>query len=275
LARLARVSSWWRSEVTPSLRAGVRALALRGGLDVRPFHPSSGPSARRAWVLAADHIDLVLDVGANSGHYARLLRAAGYRGAIVSFEPLSGSYERLAARAQDDPLWTCHKLALGDEAKRAAINVAGNSLSSSLLEMTELHEAHAPGSAPVATETITMTRLDDIADELPAARDRAFLKLDVQGYELAALRGAEDTLEQLRAVEVELSLVELYRGQPLFGEVFDHLTDRGFRCVGLDPVFVDRQTGYLLQVDGLFVREPGAERGSVREGASRTRPLRR
>jgi FkbM family methyltransferase len=264
MARLSHVTQWWRSEVAPSLRARARAAALRGGfevrrfhgaLEIRRFHPASAPSARRARLLAADHIDLVLDVGASAGQYARLLRGAGYREAIVSFEPLSAPYRRLAKHAEGDPLWTCHKLALGDESKNATINVAGNSLSSSLLEMTELHETHAPGSAPVTTEEITAARLDDIADELPDADHGIFLKLDVQGYELAALRGAEDTLSQVNAVEVELSLVELYRGQPLLPEVFGHMVDRRFRCVGVDPVFVERETGYVLQVDALFVRD--------------------
>ena len=127
-----------------------------------------------------------------------------------------------------------------------------------MLEMTQLHEEHAPGSATVATDTVNVARLDDVADEFLDASRRVFLKLDLQGYELAALRGAERTLEQVYAVEVELSLVELYRGQPLFPEVFEHLAVRGFRCVGLDPVFVDHESGYLLQVDGLFVRETSA-----------------
>jgi FkbM family methyltransferase len=205
----------------------------------------------------------VVDAGASSGHYARLLRAAGYRGAIVSFEPLAGPYRHLAERAHEDPLWTCHRLALGDKSKVATINVSGNALSSSLLEMTELHEANAPGSTTVATEQINVVRLDDIADELlDVGSWPAFLKLDLQGYELAALRGAEETLERMNAVEVELSLVELYRGQALLPDVFEHLAERGFRCVGLDPVFVDRESGYALQVDGLFVRDSAASGAS-------------
>jgi FkbM family methyltransferase len=207
-------------------------------------------------VLASDHIELVVDVGANSGQYARLLRAAGYAGAIESFEPISTPFDRLAKRAAGDPLWGCHRLALGDGSQVTTINVAGNSVSSSLLEMTELHQSQARGSATVTTETITMARLDDVADELFLGDERIFLKLDVQGYELAALRGAEETLKQVRAIELELSLVELYRGQPLFIEVAQHLVDRGYRCVGLDPVFVDHETGYVLQVDALFVRDP-------------------
>ena len=254
MTRQPRVSQWWRSEAAPSLRGAVRALGLRVGVDIRRFDRASAPSARRARVLATDHIGLVVDVGASSGQYARLLRAAGYAGAIESFEPLSNPFGRLAKRAVGDPRWRCHRLALGDRPQVTTINVAGNSLSSSLLEMTELHQAHAPGSATVATETITVARLDDLAGELFRGDERIFLKLDVQGYELAALRGAEGTLEQVRAIELELSLVELYRGQPLLPEVLEHLLDRGYRCVGLDPVFIDHETGYLLQVDALFVR---------------------
>ena len=65
-------------------------------------------------VLEGAHIDLVIDVGANEGQFARGLRRF-YRGEIMSFEPVSSVFEKLAATASADPLWQVHKLALGSE----------------------------------------------------------------------------------------------------------------------------------------------------------------
>jgi FkbM family methyltransferase len=231
---------------------------MRMGLDVRRFRPASAPSARRAHLLDARRVDLVIDGGASFGQYGRLLRSSGYRGEIVSFEPLSKPFAKLARNASRDPEWHCYNLALGDEGGAARMNVAGNSQSSSILDATELHEANAPGSATVATEEVTVVSLDDVAKDFVHEGTQAFVKLDLQGYELAALRGAEKTLPLVCGVEAELSLAELYSGQPLLIDVFDHLRERGFECVGLDPVMVDQTSGFLLQVDGLFARQASA-----------------
>ena len=63
-------------------------LRSRVGLDVQRY-PQSDPLHGLSLLLAHLGIDLVLDVGANDGGYARTLRRLGYRHRIISFEPLS------------------------------------------------------------------------------------------------------------------------------------------------------------------------------------------
>src|SRR5439155_27146309 len=124
-------------------------------------------------------VPLVVDVGANRGQYATDLRQHGYRGKIVSFEPLEEAFAQLAAAAARDVDWTCHRMALGVAAGEAQINVASNLESSSLLEMEVGHRAGAPEVSMVSVETVPVSRLDDVLDD-----DRpCLLKLDVQGYE--------------------------------------------------------------------------------------------
>lgn len=106
-----------------------------------------------------------------------------------------------------------------------------------------------------------MTRLDTIWDELATSSDRVFIKLDVQGFELHALRGAEASLASVVGMHVELSLVPLYEDGPLYLEVVENLRDRGFRLAGVDPVLEDAETGELLQMDGIFVRDRAAGEG--------------
>lgn len=199
-------------------------------------------------------ITVVLEVGSNKGGFPRHLRDAGYGGRIVSFEPLSQAFAELESAAAADPSWECIQVALGSRAGTATLNVAGNSMSSSLLGMKPRHAAAAPGSSFVATEPCTVATLDSLRGRVLQADDRAYLKLDVQGFELEVLRGAEATLEQVAVVDVELSLVPLYDDSPGVEAVLGYLDERRFGLVALDPVFVEKATGSIMQVNGLFAR---------------------
>ena len=233
-----------------------QAAAQRLGYEIHPHLPDRGPLARRGKILREWGVSVVLDIGAATGLYAAELRRVGYTGRIVSFEPLSDAFAELAAAAQDDPGWDCRRLALGAEDGSAEINVSGTRDSSSFLEMGERHVRGAPGSRYVGTEMVEVARLDSIWDDIVRPGDRAMLKLDVQGFELEALRGAERSLGDTVAVQAELSLVPVYEHGPLYQEVIAHLEARGFRLAGLEPGFEDLRTGEVLQADGTFVRDP-------------------
>ncbi len=83
-------------------------------------------------VLSKYRANVVIDVGANRGQYARALRRTGYKGWIVSFEPVLLDYEALVEAAARDPRWTVHQLALGDCDGTIEMNVVPGTLSSAL-----------------------------------------------------------------------------------------------------------------------------------------------
>jgi FkbM family methyltransferase len=227
-----------------------RLVRLRG-LDLQPHR---GPPRNLGDFLESRGVDLVLDVGASTGNYGWTIRAGGYRGRICSFEPLRAPFARLEKLAGRDPDWSCHRLALGAAQGEAEINVAGNSDSSSLLEMGERHARSDPASVYIGTETIELRTLDDLWDRLVDGSEAVFLKLDVQGYELEALRGAERSLSRVAGIQAELSLVPLYEGAPEWTEVISHLQERGFHPERLEPAFEDPRTGEILQIDAVFTR---------------------
>jgi FkbM family methyltransferase len=232
----------------------LRALMLTGFRLASRLGYVTPDWARRAGILATQGVTVVLDVGADIGAYAREVRHAGYRGRIVSFEPLSRSYAKLVAAAAPDGLWACRRLAIGDEDGTMRMNVSASPASSSALPMTDQHRTSAPGSDYVAAEQVPVARLDTIWNEVVREGDRVFLKLDVQGFELEALRGAEKSLGEVVGMQVELSLVPLFEGAPLCLEVLNYLAARGFRLAGFEEVFSDPESGEMLEVDGLFVR---------------------
>jgi FkbM family methyltransferase len=200
-------------------------------------------------------IDLVLDVGANMGQFARGIRDRGFKGRIVSFEPLSAAHRILSESAARDPLWSVHeRCALGDREGPVALNIAGNSVSSSIFQMAAVHAAAVPESAYVGQEQTTLVTLDSVAPAYLAGCRSPFLKLDTQGSEWEVLTGARNTLPAIQGVLCELSFVVLYEGQHLWRDLVDRLEGAGFTLWGLQPSFMDRR-GRNLQCDGIFFRD--------------------
>jgi FkbM family methyltransferase len=234
----------------------LRRLLRRMGLDVQRYHPLSFPNLRRQRLLAHHRVDLVLDVGANVGQYARKLREHGYAGAIVSFEPASAAFAQLQLHAARDPHWTCRREALSCRTGTAELNLAGDSVSSSLLTPTPTLLACVRGAEPIGHETVRCVRLDDLARELDLGKRKTLLKLDVQGSELDALRGAEGALAVLELVEAEQSLVPLYERAPEYWELLGFLERHGFELVSIEPNTLDPRTGHVIEINALFARGP-------------------
>lgn len=243
-----------RRRVTATAHRFARAL----GVDVVRYPGPASWLGNRAARLREHGIDLVIDVGANTGQCGVELRSLGYRGRIVSFEPLPAAFAGLEAVARADGDWTCHRVALGDRAGSATLVVAGNSVSSSLLPMTELHRAAAPASEPVGEARVETVRLDAIFDSIVGEARRPFLKIDTQGYELHVLEGTIGVLDRVRGLQLELSLVSLYEGAPLMADVVAWVERHRFVLTDIEPEFRDLRTDRLLQVNGLFFRPRSA-----------------
>jgi FkbM family methyltransferase len=206
-------------------------------------------------MLSVHRINLVLDIGANTGQFGIYLRNAGYKGRIISFEPLSSARTELLTSSRNDPLWdVAPRAAIGSHDGQVEINVAKNSVSSSALNILEAHIAADPESQFIGKELVPLRRLDSIVFDYLDAGSRAFLKIDTQGYEDQVLKGATTLLGRIIGLQVELSLVPLYEGQQLFDDLSRRLRSLDFELWSIAPVFVDPKTGRLLQADVTFYR---------------------
>lgn len=206
-------------------------------------------------LISARRIDCVLDVGASAGGFARRLFELGYRGRIVSFEPLSAIHQHLCEVSRNFPDWIiADRNALGDEARKQEINIALNSKSSSLLPMLALHEDASPRAVFIGSESVDVVTLDSVSHRYICHGQTAFLKLDVQGFEDRVLAGAARTLENVVGMRVEMSFMPLYEGQKLYCEMKELIEGLGFKLVYVEPGFAHSSTGSLLQVHGIFFR---------------------
>jgi FkbM family methyltransferase len=238
-----------------TLKHRLKNLAYRYGIEVNRYDPTVSAEARFFKVMETHRIDTVIDVGAHDGEYGHLLRRGGYKGAIVSFEPLQDEHDRLLGAAEGDAQWhVAPRMALGAENREVEINVAGNSYSSSILPMHERHEQAAPDSRYVGVQKVPMRRLDDVVH--PAIRNggQTLLKIDAQGYEMPVLEGAQRLLHSITGLQLELSVTQLYEGQVLYLDVLGWLRERGFELWNIMPGFVEQASGRLLQFDGIFFR---------------------
>ena len=232
----------------------IHQVFRKTGYDFLRYSPENFVQIRRIKTIRDGKIDVVVDVGASEGYYVRELRDSGYRGRAVSFEPLLESFSALMKNAVGDDRWICINAALGQFDGESEIFVSGHKTSSSLLPMTNVHLAAMPSSATVQKQKVKLYALDSFLGDIIHLSERIFLKLDVQGYETLVLAGATQTLNQVYAIELELSLKPLYQGAPDLHEMMNFLEALCFAPVSFNHVFSDPISDHLLQMDGIFVR---------------------
>jgi len=237
-----------------TLKKTIHELAHSLGFDLIRDSPHYSYRLRRIRVMKHLGVDIVLDVGANCGQYAGDIRGDGFEGQIVSFEPVAATFEALSRASSGDLEWRVIRTAVGEHDGEVEIKVAEDSTCSSLLTVgSELIRAH-PTALQVRVERVPMTRLDTIAESVFGNAERPWLKIDVQGYEKQVLEGLAGYIKRLLCIEVELSLRPLYDGEADFGGMLAWLASAGFELVSLGTGAVDQTTGFVLQIDGIFVR---------------------
>ncbi len=211
------------------------------------------PALEHRKVLAKINHSTLIDVGANKGQFSLVANQIAPNSTTFAFEPLSTPASKFKQVFHNNPNITLHQLAISDTEGESLIHVSQKADSSSLLPIGKLQNQIFPGTKESHTETIITKRLDSVLskDQIKAP---ALLKLDVQGFELQALRGCEALLNCFEHVYVECSFVELYESQSLADEVIEFLQTRGFKLKGIYNTFYDK-TGIAIQADFLFCKK--------------------
>jgi FkbM family methyltransferase len=173
----------------------------------------------------------VIDVGANRGQFALYSTVRFPQAQIYSLEPLSKPRRQMAALFASEPRVHILAKAAGEAAGTASIHVSGQDDSSSLLPMAVAQLKRYPETAMVGTEDVEVDTLDGLFAGVDL-EGPVLLKLDVQGYELQALKGGRELLGRVDAVLTEASFVPFYEGQALFDDLHGLLTDAGFQLAG-------------------------------------------
>ena len=207
-------------------------------------------------VLSGLDCQTVIDVGAGRGQFALAARNCFPAARIIFFEPLPGSAAAFRKVFEGDEKVVLLEAAIGLVSGTALMHVSKKNDSSSLLPITPMQIAIFPGTGEVATLNVRVGRLIEFVSPEDLCPN-ALLKLDVQGYELEALRGCEELLTLFGHVYVECSYFELYEGQVLAEEVIEWLRGRDFQFVARYNTVFGRD-GKPIQADFLFRRQESA-----------------
>ena len=203
----------------PNMRRGLEAMAMRG------FAPRC-----------------IIDVGAYQGGWSKMARAIWPTSSIVMIEPNASKEPACGHTALTIGASLHERLVGANDRMEVTFNVMASG-SSILNERSPL---------PRMVETRELTTLDCLI----ATRERpTFLKIDAQGYELEILKGAQQLLDVVEAILLEVAVIEINEGAPLLHDVIPYMKSLGF--VTYDVLEIHRRPldRALNQIDLLFVRE--------------------
>jgi len=220
--------------------------------------PHKTPEGRAVLTLQQHGIDVIIDIGANAGQTYDAFRVGGFKGEIISVEPLPSLQDELQDKAKSDKLWrVLPPLAIGDHDGVCTLNVSEASDMSSVLPSSDQLMTAIPRTRVLETVEAPMQTLDTLLHELDLGDQNVFVKMDTQGYEMKILEHAPKALQSIKGLQLELSLFELYEGETLYDDVIAFLKAHGFTAHMLTERTFSRHLNRQLQVDGMFFKDQG------------------
>ena len=226
----------------------LKRMAAAAGFQVIRKQPN------RADFFASRAIDTVVDVGANIGQFGREIRAEGFGGRIVSFEPIPEVHRVLVENSGADPQWLSYNFGLSDRPGTAAINVSGKSVFSSLQTARKAALEFDADAAAICQQQIELRRLEEFDEKIGGAR--LFLKIDTQGHERKVLQGIGSLARRLYGIQLELPISMLYEGTWTISEAMAFMRDIGFIPTYFSPVnYHDKHDPIaIVEIDCIFRR---------------------
>ncbi|MEZ5595571.1 MAG: FkbM family methyltransferase [Pseudomonadales bacterium] len=232
----------------------VKRLLARRLFGRRNLITINDPYAEMARLLSAESVTGIIDVGASHGRVARRLLRRFPQATAYLFEPNPDYRHRLEDAAAGDPRLVPVFQAVGEEDGAATLHVTASAGTTSLLKPARLLSArYASEARIVREEQVVVTTLDSWSRSRPHAAIQ-LMKLDIQGGELAALRGAGDLLGgTVKLIYTEVLFNPLYDGGGQFAQIDILLRTYGFALHDLFKPRYDNH-GMLLWGNALYLR---------------------
>lgn len=201
-------------------------------------------------------IDLVLDVGANTGQFSEKIINFGYKKKIISFEPMLKAHRELSIKSKKFKNWEIYdRVGIGKKKGVKILNISKNSVSSSILEINKIHLKQEPNAKFISKEKINLISLDYLLKKKFFKKKRIFLKIDTQGYEKEIIKGASKVLNNLHCIMLETSITPMYKGEESYTKIIKFMKKKGFYVWAIERGFSNKNTGRVNQLDIIFVNK--------------------
>jgi FkbM family methyltransferase len=198
------------------------------------------------------NVDCVFDVGANHGQYATMIRKrVGYKGPIISFEPIPAAAAVLRKKAKSDPNWYVEELALDKSVGTAIFNIMLADQFSSLHAPSEKEVDLFKVENKVAKQiSVATSTLKDVFEKYQKLLNfkRPFLKMDTQGHDLEIAQGGGLVLKSFVGLQSELSIRKIYDDTNDYTKVIAYYQSQGFEL----SAFIPNNEGHfphLIEID--------------------------
>ena len=233
----------------------IKNIFKKFGLEIKKYNPQDDFNFLITKCIKKFHIDCFWDVGANIGQTGLSIREHGYKGNILSFEPQKEAYNKLLKNSHNDPKWKIYeKCGLGKNGFKK-INISKNSVSSSFLEMENLHLDTNPHSKFIKKEDVKIISLNEVFIKEKKSFKNNFLKIDAQGYEKEVLESGENILDNFTGISCEISVQPLYKGEAKFLDIINYLIAKGFEIYSIHNSYYEINYGQTFSVDIVFLKK--------------------
>lgn len=204
----------------------------------------------------------IIDAGAHHGHTTEQYLENFVHARVIGIEPDRDNFAKAAARVERfGSRVELVRAGLSESVGTADLYRNTYDMTHSLLQLGDMRYYDEP-FAVLGREKAALTpeKIDTLTlDRLCAARKIELvdvLKMDIQGGELMALRGAKDMLSRgaIRLVVLEVNFVPMYQDMPTFWDVADHLRSHGYALQGIYELrHQPQQPAVLCWADAIFV----------------------
>lgn len=239
-----------------NIKYRLQILLNKMGWHISQYHPMKAEENTyeiQKNLLKYSDVKMIFDVGAWIGQTAETYKGHFPNAKVHSFEPFPDSYDKIVKNVTTkNPDIIANNIAVSDEVGTATFYSNKIETTNSLLPSTSTQSDHDFYRDNVEQINVATTTLDQYCTEAKVEHIN-ILKMDIQGGELKALKGASGLLQQQKidVIYCEISFSAMYEGSPMYHDLAGYMEKFGYKTYNLYGLN-SNERGELQWGDAIF-----------------------